>query len=563
MKLTGAQIIIETLIDHGVEVIFGYPGAAVIHLYDELLRQDKIKHILVRHEQAAIHAAEGYARATGKVGVAVVTSGPGATNTVTGIADALMDSTPIVCITGQVARALIGQSAFQEADVTGITRSISKYNSIVYEPDELAYKLQEAFYISKSGRPGPVVIDIPMDIQAQEISYEKKPYQKRASYRMPSTIDDTSLSQAAALIQQAKRPVIYGGGGLIHSGAADVFRAFAKKTGFPDTLTLMGLGAYPASDPQFLGMLGMHGSYQANKAMHGSDLIIAVGARFDNRVTAALEKFAPDAAVIHIDIDETSIDKTVWADVGIVGDAAQVLTALNQKITHVADISAWNAQIEAWKSVDCFKIENETADMIKPQSVIKKLSAMTAGKDVGILTDVGQHQMFTANYFKFEKPRQFITSGGFGTMGYGMPATIGANLAIPDKTFVCISGDGSFLMNVQELATAAVYNIPIKVIIINNGYLGMVKQVQDVCFGSRYSQVSLDKAPDFVKIAHAFGCDGARIETYTQLEAGLAQMLASDKPFILDIKTSADEACLPMIKFGGGHDDMILQQKGK
>lgn len=561
MEQTGAQIIIQKLIAQKVEVIFGYPGAAVVHLFDELDKQKQIKYILVRHEQAAIHAAEGYARATGKVGVALVTSGPGATNTITGIADAFLDSTPIVCLTGQVDRNLIGQSAFQEADVTGITRTISKYNMMIADIHQLPRQIDEAFYIASTGRPGPVVIDIPADIQSKKIEWEPTPYQGRKSYRISNPLSEEELDKAAALIQTAQRGIIYAGGGVIHSGTegAQALYDLAEKTRFPVTLTLMGLGAFPGNHPQFIGMLGLHGSYEANMAMHEADLIIAIGARFDNRVTGALEHFAPYAKIIHIDIDNTSIDKIVQADVPLVGDAGTVLKALLPRIKKTQNVSAWWDQIETNRSKNCFELNNKDKNPIKPQRVISELYRLYP--QTQLTTDVGQHQMFTANYFKFTHPRQLITSGGMGTMGYGLPASIGALMAHRAHPVVCISGDGSFLMNIQELATAVMYDIPIKVIILNNGYLGMVKQLQDIAFDSRYIATFLGKGPDFIGIAKAFGASGRTITDIAELESGLQDLMNAEKAFVLNIYTTAEEGCFPMIPARKGHHQMILRSE--
>ncbi len=560
MAQTGAQIIVQKLINQGVEVVFGYPGAAVVRLFDELDKCEKIKTVLVRHEQAAIHAAEGYARATGKTGIALVTSGPGATNTITGIADAFLDSTPIVCLTGQVDRCLIGQSAFQEADITGITRTISKYNMMISDIKQLPCQIDEAFYIASTGRPGPVVVDIPADVQGQSMDWTHLPYQGRPSYRIDNRYATTEINHAIELIQSAKKGIIYAGGGVIHSGveAGKALRQLAEKTNFPVTLTLMGLGAFPGTHPQFLGMLGLHGSYEANMAMHEADLIIAVGARFDNRVTGALSEFAPHAKIIHIDIDNTSIDKVVQADVGLVGDAQSVLTDLISGITQGEDQCDWWNQIQSWRQVDCFNFSQDETSRIKPQYVIQQL--FETCPDIRLTTDVGQHQMFTANYFKFNYPRQMITSGGMGTMGYGVPAAMGAILADSTHPVVCVSGDGSFLMNIQELATAVMYHIPLKVIILNNGYLGMVKQLQDLAFDSRYVVTDLGNGPDFIGIARAFGAQGRTITNASELKDGLTEMLHSEEPFILNIFTDSNEGCFPMIKSGKGHHEMIIRR---
>ncbi len=560
MKQTGAQIIVQKLINQGVDVVFGYPGAAVVRLFDELDKCGKIKTVLVRHEQAAIHAAEGYARATGKTGVALVTSGPGATNTITGIADAFLDSTPIVCLTGQVDRCLIGQSAFQEADITGITRTISKYNMMIADIEQLPHQIDEAFHIASTGRPGPVVVDIPADVQGQTLDWVDSPYHGRKSYHVDNQYSAMEIAHAVALIQAAKKGIIYAGGGVIHSGigASEALRQLAEKTNFPVTVTLMGLGAFPGKHPQFLGMLGLHGSYEANMAMHEADLIIAVGARFDNRVTGALSEFAPQAKIIHIDIDNTSIDKVVQADIGLVGDAKSVLTDLIVGISPIEKQADWWQQIQDWRAINCFDFMQDEAGTIKPQYVMQQLAQMCP--DMRLTTDVGQHQMFVANYFKFNYPRQMITSGGMGTMGYGMPAAIGALLADKSRPVVCISGDGSFLMNIQELATVAMYNVPLKVIIFNNGYLGMVKQLQDLAFNSRYVVTDLGQGPDFIGIACAFGVQGRTISKTSELQEGLDELLHSPTAFVLNIATDSNEGCFPMIRPGKGHHEMILRR---
>ncbi len=560
MKQTGAQIIVQKLINQGVDVVFGYPGAAVVRLFDELDKCSQIKTVLVRHEQAAIHAAEGYARATGKTGVALVTSGPGATNTITGIADAFLDSTPIVCLTGQVDRCLIGQSAFQEADITGITRTISKYNMMIADIDQLPRQIDEAFHIASTGRPGPVVVDIPADVQGQIIDWEQMPYHGRKSYHVDNQYSEAEIAHAVALIQSAKKGIIYAGGGVIHSGsqACEALRQLAEKTNFPVTLTLMGLGAFAGTHPQFLGMLGLHGAYEANMAMHEADLIIAVGARFDNRVTGALSEFAPHAKIIHIDIDNTSIDKVVQADIGLVGDAKSVLNDLIAGILPIEKQPNWWEQIEKWRNVNCFDFTQDENNRIKPQYVIQQL--FKTCPDLRLTTDVGQHQMFAANYFKFNYPRQLITSGGMGTMGYGVPAAMGALLADSAHPVVCISGDGSILMNIQELATAVMYQVPLKVIIMNNGYLGMVKQLQDLAFDSRYVVTDLGKGPDFIGIARAFGVQGRTITHVSELQEGLAELINSPTAFILNIATDSNEGCFPMIKPGKGHHEMIIRR---
>ncbi|WP_198377443.1 acetolactate synthase 3 large subunit [Neoroseomonas rubea] len=565
--MSGAEVVLRALKDQGVEVIFGYPGGAVLPIYDALFQQNAIRHILVRHEQAAVHAAEGYARSTGKVGVVLVTSGPGATNAVTGLVDALMDSIPVVCLTGQVPTHLIGNDAFQEADTTGITRPATKHNYLVKKPGDLARVMHEAFYVAKSGRPGPVVIDLPKDILINKAPYTDAPDTPHRSYRPRTEPDGEQIRKAVRLLKAAKRPIVYAGGGVINSGpeASRLLREFVRMTGFPCTNTLMGLGAYPAGDPLFLGMLGMHGTYEANLAMHGCDVMLNIGARFDDRVTGRLNAFSPGSKKIHADIDPSSINKNVPVDVPIVGDAGRVLAALIEawkaeeapQDKHV--LTSWWRQIDEWRAKDCLRYRQE-GRIIKPQHAVKRLFEITQElkRETFITTEVGQHQMWAAQYFGFHQPNRWMTSGGLGTMGYGLPAAMGVQIAHPDALVIDIAGEASILMNIQEMGTLAQYRLPVKVFILNNEYMGMVRQWQELLHGGRYSESYSAALPDFVKLAESFHAVGMRAEHADDLDRVIREMIAIDKPVIADICVAKDENCFPMIPSGAAHNEMIL-----
>ena len=563
--MTGAEIVLQALVDQGVEVIFGYPGGAVLPIYDALFDQDRFRHILVRHEQGAVHAAEGYARSTGKPGVVLVTSGPGATNAVTGLTDALMDSIPIVCLTGQVATHLIGTDAFQEADTVGITRSCTKHNWLVRSTDNLARRIHEAFYVATHGRPGPVVIDIPKDVQIKEGKYQTAEPLGHKTYRPKIKGDIKQIRAAVHAMMKAKRPLIYSGGGVINSGtqASQLLRELVRITGFPITSTLMGLGAYPASGKNWLGMCGMHGSKQANLAMYECDVMVCVAARFDDRVTGRIDAFSPHSCKIHIDIDESSISKNVVADIPIIGDCAHVLEDMLRiwrNEAHGASPSRfaeWSGQIEQWKTPKSFSYKQDDK-IIKPQYAIEKLYEMTKDRDTYITTEVGQHQMWAAQFYHFEQPRRWMTSGGLGTMGYGLPAAVGVQVAHPDALVIDIAGEASVLMTMQELSTAVQHKLPIKIFILNNRYMGMVRQWQELIHGGRYAHSYSAALPDFVKLAEAYGAQGIRAEQPDELEGKIQAMIDSDQPVLFDCRVSETENCYPMIPSGAGHNEMIM-----
>ncbi len=563
--MTGAQVVIQALVEQGVEVIFGYPGGAVLPLYDALFQQNKLRHVLVRHEQAAVHAAEGYARSTGKVGVVLVTSGPGATNAVTGLTDALMDSVPIVCLTGQVPTHMIGNDAFQEADTVGITRPCTKHNYLVKSADDLARVIHEAFHVARSGRPGPVVVDLPKNVQMAKASYQGKDEIRHRTYHPRTEPDANRIEEAAELLAHAERPIFYVGGGVVNAGAEACARLteLVRATGYPITLTLMGLGAFPASDPQFIGMLGMHGTYEANLAMYDCDVMVCIGARFDDRVTGRVDGFSPRSKKIHIDIDPSSINKNVGVDVAIVGDAQKCIDALTaawrrrSNSVSRATIEPWWAQIRDWQKKDSFRFR-QNGRIIKPQTAVRRLYEATKHLDTYITTDVGQHQMWAAQHFPFDKPLRWMTSGGLGTMGYGFPAAIGVQVAHPDATVVCISGDASWVMNMQEMSTAMQYRLPVKNFILNNSYMGMVRQWQDFFHGSRHAESYMDSLPDFVKLAEAFGGVGLRATSIDELDGVIEAMLRSDKPVIADIVVERTENVYPMIPGGAAHNEIKL-----
>lgn len=563
----GAEILIDSLLALGVDTVFGYPGGAVLPLYDALHSRPALRHILVRHEQAAVHAAQGYARTTGKVGVVFVTSGPGMSNTTTGLLDSMCDSIPVLCISGQVATTAIGTDAFQECDALGISRPVTKWNAQVRDVERLAALVQKAFHIARSGRPGPVLLDVPKDVQLAKTVSAGLPIAPPVdkAVRMPPL---ASLMKAAKLIAAASRPVLYGGGGLINSGpqACEQFRRLAATTGAPCTLTLMGLGAFPSSSPQWLGMLGMHGTLEANLAMHNADLVVCVGARFDDRVTSRLDQFCPGAKIIHLDVDPASINKVVRANVPLVGDCAAVLSALNNALEACVlepnkldpnRLKTWMLRIDRWRAEKSLGFVDH-AVAIAPQALMVQLQAQIDGRDAIVSTDVGQHQMWAAQHLRFNKPYRWLTSGGAGTMGYGLPAAIGAQIAHPDKLVVCVSGDASILMNIQELSTAVQHRAPVKVVLCNNGYMGMVRQWQELIHGGRYSHSYTDALPDFVAVARGFGWQADRVSCRDELAPALARCLASDTPYFLDVRVAAEENCFPMIPAGRGHHEVLL-----
>jgi acetolactate synthase-1/2/3 large subunit len=558
---SGAAILVECLLRQGVEFVFGYPGGAVLPIYDELFGDHRIRHILVRHEAGAAHAAEGYARSTGKPGVVLVTSGPGATNAITGIADAFMDSIPLVVLTGQVATNLIGTDAFQEADTIGLTRHCTKHNYLVKDPAHLAATIDEAFEIATTGRPGPVVVDIPKNVQVATAPFSEAAAQRPRRYRPRTTASADEIAEAIDLMARAKRPVLYTGGGVINSGprASDLLREFQRLTGAPITSTLMGLGAFPADHPDWLGMLGMHGTYEANMAMNQCDLMVCIGARFDDRITGRLDAFSPDSTKIHVDIDRSSINKVVPVDLGIVGDCGTVLEQLisawgDRQPLEIAD---WTARIAEWRGKNSLAYPKRKG-AIMPQLAIERLFALTRELDPIITTEVGQHQMWAAQHFGFVRPNRWLTSGGLGTMGYGMPAAIGAQLGNPGKLVIDIAGEASIQMNIQEMGTASQFRLPIKVFILNNEYMGMVRQWQELTYESRYSNSYSDSLPDFVKMAEAYGWKGMRITNEADLDGSIEAMLAHDGPVMVDCLVSKEANCFPMIPSGAAHTEMLL-----
>ncbi len=563
MEMTGAEIFVRCLQEEGVDLIFGYPGGAVLHIYDALYKQDKVNHILVRHEQAAVHAAEGYAKSTQRPGVALVTSGPGATNAITGIADAYMDSVPLVVFTGQVPTSLIGNDAFQEVDTVGITRPCVKHNFLVKDVRDLAMTIKKAFYIATTGRPGPVVVDIPKDVTAARCVFDYPKSIKIRSYNPTVKGHTGQIRKAVELILQARQPVIYSGGGVILANASKSLTEFARLLGAPVTNTLMGLGAYPASDQQFVGMLGMHGTYEANMAMHHADVLIAIGARFDDRVTGNVDKFCPTARIVHVDVDPASISKNVKVDIPIVGGVDHVLKAMIKELEHAKAkpdqeaLKAWWAQINEWRAMDCLKYDRNS-ELIKPQYVLETLWRETQG-DAFVTSDVGQHQMWAAQFYRFDKPNRWINSGGLGTMGFGLPAAMGVQLAHPGETVVCVTGESSIQMCIQELSTCLQYGLPIKVITLNNRFMGMVRQWQEFFYQGRYSMSYMDALPDFQMLAEAYGHVGMRIEKPADVEGAIKEALAmKDRLVFMNFLTDQTENVYPMVPAGAGQNEMIL-----
>ena len=570
---SGAEIVFKCLEDQDVEFIFGYPGGAVLPIYDELKNHSSIKHILVRHEQGAGHAAEGYARSSGKPGVVLVTSGPGATNVVTALTDAYMDSVPLVCISGQVPTHLIGTDAFQECDTTGITRPCTKHNWLVKDIKELSKTLHEAFRVATTGRPGPVLVDIPKDIQFAKIKYTKPKKEKKSNGKLHNNFSQDEINELVDLIAKAKKPVVYTGGGVINSGpeASDSLREFVRMIGFPITSTLQGLGAFPGDDSQFIGMLGMHGTYEANNAMHDCDLLINIGARFDDRITGKIDEFSPKSKKVHIDIDPSSINKIIKVDLAIVGDVNEVLKAAVKTISqkkngfknsNKQNVSKWWEKIEKWREKDSLGFIN-SKETIKPQHAVQRLYELTKKQDTFITTEVGQHQMWAAQHYKFNKPNRWMTSGGLGTMGYGLPAAVGVQIAHPDKLVIDIAGEASVLMTMQEMSTAVQYNLPIKIFVLNNQYMGMVRQWQELLHEKNYSESYSEALPDFVKLAEAYGCKGIKADNPDELDLKINEMLEHKGPVIFDCRVDPNENCFPMIPSGKPHNQMILGPNDK
>ena len=567
-EMTGAEIVLKALTDQGVDTVFGYPGGAVLPIYDEIFQQEKVEHILVRHEQGATHAAEGYARSTGKCGVVLVTSGPGATNAVTGLTDALLDSIPMVCITGQVPTHLIGSDAFQECDTVGITRPCTKHNYLVKDVNDLARILHEAFYVATHGRPGPVVVDIPKDVQFAKGRYVGPKNIEHKTYRPQVKADQAAIRAAVELIATAKRPVLYTGGGVINSGptASKLLRDFVEMTNIPITSTLMGLGAYPASGKNWLGMLGMHGMYEANMVMHDCDVMICVGARFDDRITGRLNAFSPNSKKIHIDIDPSSINKTVRVDVPVVADVAHALEDMirvwksKSVVLDKKALDTWWKQIDGWRAKNCLKYK-QNADVIMPQYAVERLYELTKDKNTYITTEVGQHQMWAAQFYRFEEPNRWMTSGGLGTMGYGLPAAVGVQQAHPDALVIDIAGDASVLMTMQEMSTAIQYELPIKIFILNNQHMGMVRQWQQLLHGNRLSHSYTEALPDFVKLAEAYGCVGIRATKPAELDDAIKEMIKTPHPVLFDCRVANLANCFPMIPSGKAHNEMILGEE--